>query len=245
MKKEKIMLPISVAAIAAASAAVYLRKKNVDFSGYELPEGFTLTAHTGCEGTEDNSLDSIIAGAKEGADIVEIDLHFLDDGTPVMSHDKPDEKTAVPLESAFSLLADLDVKMNVDVKDTKNLPAVVSLAEKLGVTDKIFFTGIEEKDVEAVKRDAPGVPYYLNFSVDKKKNTDLFYLDSLVEKVKGNGAVGINMNYKAASGELVGVFRKEGLLVSLWTANSKKTMGSCLSYAPDNITTRKPSMLKR
>ena len=50
---------------------------------FTLPHGFTITAHTGCEGTPDNSLDSIRAGVAAGADIVEIDLHFLPDGTPV------------------------------------------------------------------------------------------------------------------------------------------------------------------
>lgn len=246
MKNKKVIIPVSIAIFVSASVSIlaYINKSDIDFSRYPLPEGFTLTAHTGCEGTKDNSLESIITGAREGADIVEIDLNFLPDGTPVLSHDKPDAETAVPLESAFSLLADLDVKMNVDVKTTKNLSAVVSLAEKLGVTDKIFFTGVEEGDVEAVKKDAPGIPYYLNLAVDKNKRNDTGYLNSLIKKVKDSGAIGINLNYKGGSKELVEAFRKEDLLVSLWTANSKKAMCRCLSMAPDNITTRKPSMIK-
>lgn len=211
-----------------------------------LPEGFTVTAHTGCEGTEDNTLESVLAGINAGADIVEIDLHFLSEKTPVLSHNEPqgnNKKNLPLLDDAFSLLAGYNVKMNVDVKSTADMPAVLSLAQKHSVTDKIFFTGVEEKDVDTVKNGAPDIPYYLNVSVDKKKNTDRFYLSALVQKVKNCGAIGINMKFVSASTDLIKAFHEEGLLVSLWTANAKKDMYRCLSLAPDNITTRKPSEL--
>jgi len=166
----------------------------------------------------------------------------------VLKHDEPEasEAESLPtLESAFKLLSTLNVRMNVDVKSTANIPAVVSLAEKHSVTDKIFFTGVEEKYVSAVKASAPNIPYYLNVSVNKKKNTEPLYLVSLVDKVKSCGAVGINLNFKGCSKELVDAFRKEGLSVSLWTANSKTAMYRCLAFEPDNITTRKPSVLRK
>ncbi len=215
-------------------------------STFSLPQGFTVTAHTGCEGTADNSLDSIRAGAAAGADIVEIDLHFLPDGAPVLKHDTPkssEADTLPSLESAFELLATLNVKMNIDVKSTANIPAVLALSEKHGIKDRIFFTGVEEKDVQAVKAGAPDIPYYLNVKVDKKKNTDPEYLNQLIQKVKSCGAIGINLKSTGCSKELVETFRKEGLLVSLWTANKKNQMYRCLALEPDNITTRKPSEL--
>lgn len=215
---------------------------------FTLPHGFTVTAHTGCEGTPDNSLDSIRAGVAAGADIVEIDLHFLPDGTPVLKHDAPtasEADTLPTLDSAFELLSSLDVKMNVDVKSTANMPSVVSLAEKHGVTDKIFFTGVDEEFAPAVKSGAPTIPYYLNVKVDKKKNADPAYLSSLVQKVKSCGAVGINTKFTNCSKKLVDAFRSEGLPVSIWTAKTKSQMYHCLSLEPDNITTRKPSVLRK
>ncbi len=211
-----------------------------------LPRDFTVTAHTGCEGAPDNSLDSIRKGVDAGADIVEIDLHFLPDGNPVLKHDTPKASEAGKLptmESALELLSTLSVRMNIDVKNTANMPAVAALAEKHGVKDKVFFTGVEEKDTEAVRAGAPDIPYYLNVKVDKKKNTDPAYIASLVKKVKDCGAVGINMNFKGGSKELIEGFRSEGLPVSLWTANKKSVMYHCLALGPDNITTRKPSVL--
>ena len=248
MKKSKIGLIAGSVAVVTASAVglVISGSARVKNEVYTLPSGFTVTAHTGCEGEKDNTLESISAGAKAGADIVEIDLHYLADGTAVLCHDEPkaEEADSIPtLDSAFELLASLDVKMNVDVKSTKNIAVVAELADKHGVREKIFFTGVEEKDVEAVKSGAPGIPYFLNVSVDKNKNTDLDYLLSLVNKVKDCGAMGINMKFTGASEELVSVFRSEGLLVSLWTANKKSEMRKCLKLAPDNITTRKPSVI--
>ena len=68
---------------------------------------------------------------------------------------------------------------------------------------------------------------------------------SLVEKVKNAGAIGINFNHKSASKELVDIFHENGLLVSIWTVNNKLKMRRILTFAPDNITTRKPDKLSK
>lgn len=247
MKKSAIFTFTGIAAVVTAICLTTLKSSSstTDALPLILPDGFTVTAHTGCEGTKDNSLESILKGAEVGADTVEIDLHFLSDGTPVLNHDKPDsDKTLPTLDAALELLSDLDVKMNIDVKATDNMAEVFTLIKKYAVESKVFFTGVEEKDVALVKTAAPGIPYYLNVDVDKKKNTDPAYLEALIEKVSGCGAIGINMKFTGCSDELVRFFRSEGLLVSLWTANKKKDMLSCIRLNPDNITTRKPSVLK-
>ena len=48
-----------------------------------------ITAHSGCMGTPQNSLASVEKGIACGADFIEVDLNFTEDGTPVLSHDKP------------------------------------------------------------------------------------------------------------------------------------------------------------
>ena len=78
-------------------------------------------------------------------------------------------------------------------------------------------------------------------NVDARK--DDAYINSLVEKVKESGAVGINFNKKNASKKLVDAFHKNGLLVSVWTANKESDMRRLLAFAPDNITTRRPDIM--
>ncbi len=208
-----------------------------------LSECFTLTAHTGCEGTADNSLEAIKAGYENGADIVEFDLHFDSEGNAVMSHDKA-EKDSISVEEAFKLIAEYNsLKVNVDCKKTDNLKAVVTLSEKYGIRDRIFYTGIEEKDVPAVKEQTPDVAYFLNVPKEEIKSKDLKYLEALVDKVRELGATGINMKYTKCSPELVEVFHSKGLLVSVWTVNSKSAMKRILPLGVDNITTRHPSEL--
>jgi glycerophosphoryl diester phosphodiesterase len=223
-------------------------KKETEFyksQPLNLPEDFTYTAHTGCCGTEDNSLEAIKVGVENGADIVEFDLYFNDENVAVLSHDKP-KGNEVTLDEVFKLIATYnDVKVNVDVKlCDDNLHVVYDLAEKHDITDRIFFTGINLEDVETVRRECPTVPYYLNYEVLKENKQTTEYLNDFVKIVKDNGAIGINFNKDSATKELVDTFHNNGLLVSIWTVNEEKDMFKILYFAPDNITTRNPDVLK-
>lgn len=209
-----------------------------------LPEGFTLTAHTGCEGTKDNSLDAIKKGYESGAYTVEFDLNFTSDGEAVLSHDEAKGR-CVALDEAFALISGFPgLRANVDCKSVVDLKAVTELARKHGISDRFFYTGIFEKDVLAVKEQTPEIVYWLNFNVSKIKNRNEKYLLSIAEKVRQLGAVGLNISHKKCSKLLVEVFHREGLLVSVWTVNKKRHMYRALELGVDNITTRKPSALK-
>ena len=208
-----------------------------------LPENFTITAHTGCLGTAPNTVDSMAKGVEAGANIVEFDLHFDKKGEPVLSHDAP-TKNAVHLKEAFKFLSKhKNIKANVDVKDTSHLEKVSQIAAEHGVTEQIFFTGIFEKDVPEVIELCPQIPYYLNFNVNLHKNKDVEYLSQIVETVKRNSAIGINIHYKGASKQLVEAFHNAGLLVSLWTVNSRYRLCKTVKLCPDNITTKRPDRL--
>lgn len=210
-----------------------------------LPTDFTYTAHTGCCGTEDNSLEAIKVGMENGADIVEFDLYFTEDRKAVLSHDEP-KGNEVTLDEAFKLISTYEkVKVNVDVKKCDdNLHIVYDLAEKYNITDRIFFTGIFLEDVGTVKKECSTVPYYLNYEVLKENKQTPEYLNDLVKIVKDSGAVGINFNKDSATKELVEKFHENDLLVSIWTVNEEKDMYKILYFAPDNITTRNPDVLK-
>lgn len=209
----------------------------------KMSDNFTITAHTGCMGTKMNSLESISAGYENGADIVEFDLNFDKNGEPVLSHDKP-VGGEVTLDEAFSLVSTYEkIRVNVDVKSDAFLEKVKPVAEKYGLESRIFFTGIHDGFV--ARASETGIDYYLNVSVEKRKRNDETYIRDLVDKVKEAGAIGINFNKKSASSKLVKIFHEEGLLVSIWTVDRKYLMRRILSLAPDNITTRKPSVLRK
>ena len=210
-----------------------------------LPKDFTITAHTGCMGTVQNSLESIKAGVRNGASVVEFDLRFTSDGEPVLSHDEP-VGGEVTLDEAFKLVSEIEnIKVNVDIKTCDALWKVYPSAQKYGIEKRIFYTGVNKDFVESVKKDSPEVPYYLNMKVNTWRKNSKKYILSLVEKVKNAGAMGINFKYIGASKKLVKIFREKGLLVSIWTVDNERNMYRILSFTPDNITTRNPDKLSK
>ncbi len=249
LKKKIIIIVASLLIIAGVVLGAVAIVRNNKIEGYKrnkggLPMNFTYTAHTGCCGTEDNSIASIEKGASHGAQIVEFDLRFDENETPVLCHDEV-KGGEVTLEEAFKKISEYDnLRVNVDAKSCEALWKVQELAGEYNVLNRIFFTGIEEKDVDAVKMSAPAVDYYLNMSVEKPSEHTEEYLQTLVDKVKECGAIGINFNKKSASKELVDYFHANGLLVSIFTVDDKVEMYKILSYAPDNITTRCPDDLQ-
>lgn len=249
MNKKKIVVFVACfvcTAIIVSAVCIltyFCRIKELSAMPVDLPSGFTYTAHTGCVGTQDNSLDSIRVGAGYGADIVEFDLHFYD-GEPVLSHDEP-KGGEVTLKEAFLLVKAIDnLRVNVDVKNTSQLSKVQEIAVETGVLDRIFFTGINQADVRIAQETCPLIPYYLNMDVLPAGEHTPEYLQSLVERVSRSGATGINFNKDGASKELVDAFHRAGLYVSVWTVNNRADMYTVLSYGPDNITTRNPDKLQ-
>lgn len=241
-----VMGVVLVAGIVTGSSFYLKHRKFLEYKADRtpLPSGFTYTAHTGCVDTADNSLQSIEKGAEYGAEIVEFDLNFTRDNVPVLSHDEP-KGDEVTLEEAFKKLSEYEMlRANVDVKNTANLGEVQTLAEKYGILDRIFYTGIELEDVETVKRDSPKVRYFLNVGIDEKKSEDAEYIATLVKTVSDCGAIGINFNKDCATEEIVTAFHEKGLLVSIWTADKEYDIYRVLSFAPDNITTRRPDRMK-
>lgn len=212
----------------------------------KLPEGFTVTAHSGSEGTQDNSMEFLIKCAQLKVQVLEIDLTFRRDGTPVMIHkDIAENSEGVPFEAAIKYISESfdGVKVNTDIKSVANLPAAVEIIDRYGLRESCFYTGVGEDFVEAVKRDGGGLPYFLNLSLNVLKKKHNSELQKALSKVKAAGAIGINCNLRYASDKMVRLFHDNGLLVSYWTANSEKEMRKLLALAPDNITTRHPVML--
>lgn len=203
----------------------------------------TITAHTGCENTSDNSIESVIKAYECSADIFEADIRFDKNGTPILTHDEP-VGGEMTLEDAFIKLAEYkNMRFNIDIKCTDNMKSIAALAKKHNVTDRIFYTGINDDFVAATK-ETPGIPYYLNCEIAPACEQDNEYISSLVNKVKSSGAIGINCNHSNVTKELVDAFHNAGLLVSVWTCNEKADMLRMLELRPDNITTRFPSVLK-
>ena len=197
-----------------------------------LPPGSykaTVTAHAGAVNTEDNTLRSVIAGLASRADIIEVDVRFFPDGTPALGHDALTPESVLLADVFKRMLAYPSVSVNLDMKEKTHVPRIAELVAQYGLEGRVFMTGLGKNDCVNL-RDC-GLPYYLN-------STD-------VAAAKQVGALGVNIGFESCTEELVQSAHGEGLLVSVWTVNEKPDMLTVLRLGADNITTRKPILLRR
>ncbi len=188
--------------------------------------------------TEPNSLESIEVAIKNNAAIIEIDLTFRPDGTPVIIHsDAPAENEGVLFEEAIKVLSNDECRVNLDIKSTANLPSVDEIINKYQMMNRVFYTGVFEDWVETVRSNS-AIPYYLNYSVNES-----VCAQALADKAKNLGVIGINSNFNGVTKEFVDSIHRNGLEVSLWTANTEEEMLICAAMNPDNITTKRPDLL--
>lgn len=210
-----------------------------------LPKGFTLTYHAGALNTKPNTVESIEAALADGAKVVEFDVSFRPDGTAVIIHaDRPKEIEGVLLDNALAAVAkDKNCRINLDIKSTANLPQVDILVKKHCLSERVFYTGVFRDWVDAVKENSD-IPYYLNHNVSAEEAASTILLQKLAEEIVSLGAIGLNSNFSNANATVTEVMHKNGLLVSLWTVNSSKDAARVIGYLPDNITTKKPHLIK-
>lgn len=210
-----------------------------------LPVGFSVTAHSGAWGLPENTVSALLKAVESGVDIVEIDVSFRPDSTPVIIHkDSPKQNEGVLLIDIFKAVKDSEeIKINLDLKSIKNLSMVQELVEKEGLMGRVFFTGVVENRVGPVRAQSPLIPYYLNASTDKKQRNSLEYAQSFADRLVELNCIGLNCSFAQISKTLVDVLHEEGLFVSVWTVDKKSDMKEMLSLSVDNITTRKPDKL--
>ena len=203
----------------------------------------TITAHSGAFGTPDNSIEYVKKALAERCEIFEIDVTFRPDGTPVVIHSgSPKASEGVLLRDVLVLAAtDPEIRMNLDLKSVKNLPAVDEQLDRYSLTDRAFYTGVSADWVKTVRENSKA-PYYLNVSLMPWQRGRKKAMAALADKVAALGAVGVNTHYDNCSTAMVEAFHEKGMPVSVWTVNDEKTAAKYIAMGVDNITTRKPDM---
>ena len=221
-------------------------KASFQNSGAVIPDGFTVTAHTGAMLTPHNSLRSISTSVKASADIVEVDVTFRKDGTVVIIHsDAPAENEGVLFEKAAALLAESSkVRVNLDLKAFWNTAAVQETLTRHNLLGRAFYTGVYADKVPQIREGSPLVAYYINGSIDKTKLDNEAFLHAYAEEIAGLGAVGLNTHFGCVSKTVCDIMHTHGLLVSAWTVNKRGDQLRMFSCGVDNITTKNPVQLR-
>ena len=226
-----------------------------------------ITAHTGCMGTPDNSLESVVAGIEHGADIVEDDVRATRDGIPVLAHDdlvrladggqlrlsastfgELSGRAASPLvtlEQALRLAKDAGVMLNLDIKDDAALEPVGRVSAELGMTERVFLSGCEFARAKLAQLQVPLLRKLLNLRVASFAEIGL---EEAVRQACGeaisSGCFGLNVPYQLAFGPLLERAAEAGLAVYVWTVDEPFRMRSLAASGVASITTRDVAALR-
>ncbi|MDR9856264.1 glycerophosphodiester phosphodiesterase [Paenibacillus sp. VCA1] len=195
-----------------------------------------IIAHTGCEGTPDNTLESCLAGWDAGADVLEVDVQATKDGVCVLHHDDHPafssctyeelvEENPLRLEAGKRLVKLEDVlvrfkrttaSFNLDIKnDAAALPAV-KLLETLDMWEQIYFTGATDRIVKTpfrarVMRNTPESLSELGSAVYEAA------AEEICTRAKQAGCAGINADFPSCRDSLVRIAHEYGLRVWIYT----------------------------
>ncbi len=104
-----------------------------------------ITAHSGCEDTERDSLESIEKALELNAEAIEIDLRVDRTGTLRISHNEVSQEeyeAKLTLGNVFDRIRQTDLVVNFDVKEQQALYKILEEAEALGMDrERLIFSG--------------------------------------------------------------------------------------------------------
>lgn len=210
-----------------------------------------ITAHSGCDGTKNNSLEFIRHALDTEADCLEVDVRKNHLGELVLSHDESEED-CVKLRDALALLRERPGKMiNCDLKHEGLELPVYRLAARLQMADRLIYSGTVSTELLREKEDyLPEAGIYLNIEsiypgiYDETEDRpvralELDQLDQALEEAKRcHGAV-INMEYTLVTDEVLECLSKHGMGCSAWTVDEEPEIRRLLGKGIANVTTNR------
>lgn len=213
-----------------------------------------ITAHSGCDGTPENSLEFLRTALQSEADAVEVDVRKNGEGKLILSHDETQED-AVTLEEAFRMAEGIPKKkINCDLKQKGLEEAVYRLASEYGMEKRLIFTG--DVNPELFQKGSCAFPsitwyanlevfrpeLYRNFGTEEGKRELVKALPAVLNEMKAYEAAGINWHYSLAE-QVLDLAEKKGIGISVWTVDDEELQRKFLRKHVDNITTRRLKQL--
>jgi len=106
----------------------------------------TITAHSGCDDTPMNSLESVLSGINDRADIIEVDVRADKNGRLILSHNLDQERIYAGHAELIQVLeifqTNKNICLNCDIKETEIIPSVLESAEQYQLSkDRIYLSG--------------------------------------------------------------------------------------------------------
>ena len=204
--------------------------------GHKAP---IITAHSGCEGTPDNSIEHIRTAIASGAEAFEVDIHYIN-GELILTHDAPQGEDRIPtLADAFRLASEHpSICVNCDLKQDHIKEHVIALPKEYGMEDRILFTGYYYHEEENPMLAATTADWWINTDNNAADNAYAIYANL------NNEYRVFNINYNTVYEEgFLDRVNEAGYHLSTWTVNDEQHLREMMAIpCVRNITTRIPKL---
>ncbi|MBE5847966.1 MAG: glycerophosphodiester phosphodiesterase [Lachnospiraceae bacterium] len=208
-----------------------------------------VTAHAGCEGTADNTWNSIVTAKESGCDVVELDVRKRN-GEMLLSHNEIREgDRPVRLEDAFNLLRDSGKRINCDLKEEGIFEDVKKMAEKTGVIGNLLYTGsVTTADIEKFETERGKIFFNVENLFTKEEteklreaggSLDETKLHEVFETYKKLGLTGMNIYFGLVDEKLLAAAKEYGVRVAVWTVDEEADMKTMMKLPIFGVTTRR------
>lgn len=203
----------------------------------------------------ENTLSSIRSAFARGADAVEIDVRLTRDGVPVLLHDEAlqrlwghdvrlDAVTAPQLKELAqggvptlreALMAAGAGRVMIDLPgaSAEAVRTVVDLVRECGARERAYYCA-GPNTMLAVRAADPGAEIALTWTTLSPPRRVL--IDAVAPRW-------LNYRFGLVDRPLVDALHRDGLLVSAWTADTKRTMRGLIRAGVDSITTNRVDAL--
>lgn len=204
-----------------------------------------ITAHSGSEGTADNSWEFIDRFIDGPADCIELDVRRDSDGDLCLGHDGPDADSPVMLADVFAALATHPgMKLNCDLKEPGLEAAVRRLGSDCGVSDRLQYSGTLDPDAfgAGVAAKVMYNPENLisDFYADSRHWSDPEAWRALASYCITHGVTALNVNYRVLDDSALSILDEQGVALSVWTVDDREAQLRFARLGVFNITTRRP-----
>ena len=203
-----------------------------------------ITAHSGCEGTPDNSLEHIRTALSCGAEMFEIDINRSEsDGVLYLTHNPRESYASCPtLAQCFELTAAHPTMcINCDVKSFGLTEPVIALAKQYGMESRILFTGSVSPE-ELPLLNASQSDWWLSLWASDHEEDDLAGACKTYRTLDNLYRI-INLDQCMINDRVIRTMEETGHTLSVWTVNNETALRRFMGTGViANITTRIPKL---
>ncbi len=241
---------VLVAVPSIRKTAVKVAKEDLYENTYAFPESGIITAKNGFGDNKNNSLLYVKSALQNGADCIEVDLCFDEDGTPyIASQNDEIGANTMPLEYLVSYISDAvnstqrQYNINLHLTDATNIKLAGEIISRYNMENNCFFTGVNINQASYIRKNC-NISFYVDYKLDKSKSSDPDYISRVINEVSMSGAVGINCKADAFSELMMNMFKENWLKISFYDVETELEIIKALAFSPNQIITGNPQTVR-